>query len=361
MFVSVIILCACNSGGTASVSSTYAYISDFNGNKLLQCTVNSNNGKLVNCRNIAQLNTLNAPTGIAIKNGQIYVNNSGFNTAPQPVQSSNVQCAFSGGISTLSGCLVASPSGVSNPIGFTINGSYAYIANYFGGPGYTRPGSYTLCSISPINGNLTTCNTESAPSIGMAESATPEVITINNNTISGSVAYVTDQQNAGYAFCSVSQVDGSLIGSSCIFESLVQGGGNIVPRGPRQMIINNGYAYFTDSGNTGGGTTQYDSGYTLCSVSAVDGSLSNCSSQQTSSSVSGQLNSPTGIAVNGNYVYITNEIGAAGESTGYSYTMCNIGTSGFLTNCNNLVPEGITNPTTSGTYLTYIAFSSTSN
>ncbi|MBX9598761.1 MAG: hypothetical protein K2X04_09320 [Burkholderiales bacterium] len=350
--------CSSGSSSSSTASGTYAYISDFGGNKLLQCSVNSNNGQLVNCQNIAQPNTLNAPTGIALNNGQIYVNNSGFNSGFQSVQSSSIQCALSGGIATLSGCLVSSPTGVSNPIGFTINGSYAYIANYFGGPGYTKPGSYTWCSLEQSTGNLTNCNTESAPGIAMESSATPEVITINNNTtIGNSVAYVTDQQNAGYSYCKVSNIDGSL--NSCSFESLVAGSGGITPIGPRQMTIINGYAYFADSGNTGGGTKQFDSAYTLCNVSPTDGKLSHCSTQQTSP---GQLNSPTGIAINGNYVYITNENGPAGESVGYSYTMCNISESGFLANCNNYVPQGITNPNYAppgkGVYLTYIAFGS---
>ncbi|MDQ5921394.1 MAG: hypothetical protein QG673_1452 [Pseudomonadota bacterium] len=146
--------------------------------------------------------------------------------------------------------------------------------------------------------------------------------------------------------------------NNCQFESLEMGSGNVEPRGPRQMIINNGYAYFADSGSHGGGTLQLQSAYTLCSVSPVDGRLSACSTQQT---YPGELNSPTGIAVNGSYIYITNEIGPAGESTGYSYTMCNIGESGFLINCNNLIPQGIVNPTTAGTYLTYIAFSTTNS
>ena len=189
----------------------------------------------------------------------------------------------------------------------------------------------------------------------MESNATPEVVTINNNTtIGNSVAYVTDQQNAGYSYCNVSNIDGNL--NSCSFESLVVGSGDITPIGPRQMTIINDYAYFADSG-VSGGIVQGSSAYTVCSVSTTDGRLSGCSTQQTSP---GKLNSPTGIASNGNYVYITNENGPAGESVGYSYTMCSIGTAGFLTNCNNFVPQDITNPNYgppgTGVYLTYIAF-----
>ncbi len=354
MPVIAITLHGCAAGTTAT--NVYAYISDFGGNRLLKCLVNVNNGQLANCQYVNQPNSLNQPTGVAVNNGYLYVNNSAFNTS-NPV-SSTAKCIINGGISTLSDCIYYT-IGIVNPIGFTIstiNGNtYAYIANYDSSTSsHAKPGSVTKCRVNSSDGVLNNCSTMSASSISLQNNPTPEVVTINTNASNGPVAYITDQQNAGYSFCNVNEIDGSF--RSCSFNTLANSGvDSITPIGPRQMTIIGNYAYFALSGNTGGQTTQYASGYTRCSVNGVDGSLSGCSSQQTAP---GQLNSPTGIAYNNGYVYITNENGVPDTSIGYSYTMCNVNEAGLLANCSNQVPQGIAqvNYGDAGVYLTYITF-----
>lgn len=329
-------LTACNSAGTATSTTTgiYAYIADFSGNALQKCVVASD-GTLSFCQNIAQPGTLNNPTGIAINNGQIYVNNSAF-TVPSSVPSSYTQCLLNNSMTTLSGCSINTQPGLQYPIGITISGNYSYIGNYFATESYARPGTYTLCNVESNTGSLINCQTNQIENI--PADGTPEVVVINNN-----FGYITDQTNSGYMFCNVSTESGSL--NSCQFESLESGIGGVIPIGPRGMMINNGYAYIVNSGVVNNAIIGASS-YTVCSVNPERGTLTNCSTQETSP---GKLNSPTGIAVYESNVYITNE-----DGPGYSYTMCGIGLNGFLTNCSTYSLSGATTQT--GPWLTYIAF-----
>ena len=287
-------------------------------------------GTLENCQNITPSVGLNNPTGVAINNGYLYIMNSAF-TQPSTIGSSYTQCSASDATNP---CTLTTPTGngaLNNPIGITIQNNYAYIANY-------SNQTYTLCKVNILNNNLTDCSTNAIN--GMPLTGTPEVVIINNG-----YAYITDQVDDGYMQCKVNAADGTL--SVCQFKPLAGSGDTVAPVGPRGGMINGNYAYFVNSGYHGGNPVpDAVSSYTKCTTNP-NGDLSNC---MTSLTAPGVLNSPTGIALNGSYVYITNE-----QGPGYSYTMCSIdAANGSLISCNTSQTGGSSStPQPSYTYITF--------
>lgn len=341
VLLSSIIACylvACNSGSSGNSSTPIqAYISDFSQNAISQCTVTD--GVLSNCVTAPiESNLFNNPVGIAIDNGYLYINNSGFGIG---VESSVVECKLNG--ITPSNCKIQHPKTQSGdsvlyyPIGITFYNNYVYIANWGMNDGSVPP-TYAQC---PINNN--SVNWENCTKVGLSTNGnnmpadgTPEVVVFNNG-----YGYITTQQNDGYVKCNVKDSNGLL--NNCQF-SFVDQLSAIKAVGPRSMMFLNGYAYFVNSGYHGG--TQVEgavSSYTQCKVN-TNGSLSPCKTLQ----IAG-LNSPTALVAYNGYVYMTNE-----QGPGYSYTQCTANQiNGELENCTTYVSGSSNLLMPAYTYLTF--------
>ena len=321
MLLSGTALVACNSGGnSSSAPTTQAYIADFSQNSISHCSV-AGDGSLTNCSAATIESTLfNDPAGVAINNNNLYINNSGFDSA-RSTESSVVVCQLSNANPV--NCQVQHPQNASGagvlyyPIGITFNGNYVYMANWGMNDG-TVPPSYAQCPVSNGAVNWNNCQKVGLSIDGnnMPGTGTPEVVVFNNG-----YGYVTDQQDDGYVKCDVNATSGVL--SSCQFSKVDQVS-DIKAVGPRSLMFRNGYAYFVNSGYHGGAAVDGAvSSYTKCTVNN-DGSLSGCATSQ----ISG-LNSPTALVYNNGYIYITNE-----QGPGYSYTQCTINSvNGSLENC----------------------------
>ncbi len=353
LFVMVIagpILASCNNGSSSSNTNppqnpTQVYISVFGDNKLQQCSLSSDN--LFACPDNPPLssNLLKNPAGNAIYNGNIYISNSAFGNGDV---SNVVRCPISNGNIDMASCSIANSAniGLNHPIGLTILNKKAYMANWGDANATTKP-TYTYCDINDNDAQLSNCSSPQIGSTGMPDTGTPEQIAFyltQNNTYK---AYITDQQDDGYAQCDV-LADGSL--SNCNFNQLVQGAsGDAVPTGPRGMLFYNGFAYFVNSGyHNGQKVANTVSSYTMCNVDNNSGNLNGCNTYKDASGL--LLNSPTGISQYNGYIYITNE-----DGPGYSYSRCTSSTTGVLTNCQTFFTSGSITPT--NPVYTYMSFS----
>jgi len=326
----VTFLTACNNGSSSDnpANTKQVFLAVFSANAYHQCKVDQPTG-LFSCESEPlPLSQLNTPTGVAIYKNHIYINNSAFGVGPD---SSVLKCTLNG-TQPLTDCVLnnesATQGALDHPIGITFYNDKAYIGNF--GSAESNP-RYTQCNIAD-NGDLTPCETITLES---TINGTPEVIEFNNN-----FAYITDQLNNGYFTCNVEENTGHL--TNCVLSSLSESSAIVPAVGPRGMLINNGYAYFVNSGFHGGTQIESIATYTKCSVES-SGQLSSCQT----TALAG-LSSPTDIVYDGNYIYITNE-----KFQGLSYTKCTINsTNGDLENCYTEV--GQNEPGT--IYYTYLAF-----
>lgn len=135
---------------------TWAYISTRTGAGVVyRCAVTAGTGALTGCA--ADANTFNAPQGLAVNNGFLYVANTG-----NPVS----LCPIDAGTGALSVCVNALNAGAfmtggfASPAAIAFSGTDVYIADEFY-DGSTNPvtstGSVVHCTVSVADGTLSGC------------------------------------------------------------------------------------------------------------------------------------------------------------------------------------------------------------
>jgi hypothetical protein len=307
--------------------STQAYIADFSGNNIQQCAVSNDDGSLQKCKVVASSNIFNNPSGVAIYQNSLYINNSALDKS-SPISSSYLRCTLNYRQEP-TGCKLNYIDELNGPMGISFYNDNAYIANF-------NSGTYTRCKAN--SDGLSQCNTQLIPNL--PDAGTPEAFAFHNG-----FAYITDQKNDGYMVCRLTP--SGLLANDCQFSPLSRDG-VLKAVGPRGMLVDKNYIYFVNSGYHGPEkVTGAISSYTQCTISE-NGLLSNCTTMTLAATE--LLNSPTAIVKHGDYVYITNE-----QGPGYNYTKCSIEfTSGQLTNCVNATTGGAADtPTPAYTHLVF--------
>ena len=119
---------------------------------------------------------------------------------------------------------------------------------------------------------------------------------LSGMTINNGFLYIAaeHQGDPGVQKCTISPVDGTI--SACVFYSQVDGSYNPIFNSPSSIAINNGFAYITNSATSGSNSNSV----IQCSVNAVSGALSACAPAN-----SGFV-SPNGISIGIGFAYITN-------------------------------------------------------
>ena len=157
-------IAACNGGGSSSSSSTpiYAFITSPNNNSYIECQVGASGIESSTCALLKPTGTgaLSVPNTIVINNGMSFTTNMGNNTI--------TQCG-SGSCSNLI------PAGLNAPQGLAIGNGFVYITNNGDGNGT----SYTQCNINSSGIESSTCATV-APT-GAGTMTGPSGIAVDSN------------------------------------------------------------------------------------------------------------------------------------------------------------------------------------
>lgn len=182
---------------------------------------------------------------------------------------------------------VATGGNLSDPIGITISGDYAYITN---NKKWSTSGTITMCQIEKTTGVLSNCK------------ETPDGVVFNNVaaiTNRNGYVYVTNY-NGGVTKCAINTKTGTL--SSC----------NYLPTGVKSIgiLLANKYSYITN----------YDKDIVNKCVINNDETIGVCSSTNFS------FLKPNGIAIYNGIAYVATE----GDSKVYK---CNIKDDGTFENC----------------------------
>ncbi|MDD3267464.1 MAG: hypothetical protein PHC75_09845 [Burkholderiales bacterium] len=297
-------------------NNNIAYLLHSQDNSYSQCNV-TNNGILTNCTTDDTSN-LDKPSAIAFYSvktqptpnpSEIKTHFYGLDT----IALSYVHCSIDINGDLANDCLYKGiPIGAR---GISFNNNIAYLMTPSGD--FSKGSRYTKCSVQPT-GVLSNCKLfygkESAaidePFYNTQTSA------IKNGKIYMTLIQYEDLENSsGYSLCDIDNKSNELI--NCSVHR-----GEISMNYPYNISINNNYVYITSSIykqalpeiNT----------YTKCEISSNDGTLINCTSE-----INDKFNHATNIIFHNGFAYV----GAHNKTGTNSYTICKIGQSGILENC----------------------------
>jgi hypothetical protein len=234
------------------------------------------------------------------------------------------------------------PSGVAKTgtvvIPYSAYSGHLYIADGGSTGGVSSGGDKVVrCAISPSTGALSGCATAfSTP--GSSAALDPRNVVINNG-----YAYISSYLQSAVYICQVSATNGTL--SACT-PTYPAGGTSTTFFAPEGLTVVNGgtQMYVTNDGG---------SFVLLCTISSVDGSLSNCTPTATwdpSAPAGASFQEPSSIIIIGTTAYVADRFYDGSPSTGTktyngSVVTCTVNSDFTLTGCLPPTTNLTTHPT----------------
>lgn len=272
--------------GTSLIPSGHVYAANYGNSTVSVCALDATTGAMTNCQ--ATGSNISGPFHLYVSGTRAYVANMGGGSV--------TTCQVDEATGLFSNCQVAL-SGLNGPRGVQVYGNYTYVMN-------SGAGTILQCSADSTTGVLSGCVTVQS---GLS---TPTDITFFQGRV-----YIANTSANDVLSCAVPSGGGAFTG--CVTSTSSVGGY------PEGITFYGGNVIVVPEA---GGPSPY-----LCNVDTSTGLFSNC--QTTGSG----LSSPSSLVVSNYFAYISNY----GNST---IDVCNISSTGALSNCQNVNPGTLSNP-----------------